>query len=48
MLVYFIAIWSILLPFGIFYGYLVNLFRFGKLRHEKPGNPAQTYGQNSI
>jgi hypothetical protein len=30
MLVYFMAIWSILLPFGIFYGYLLCLVRCTK------------------
>jgi hypothetical protein len=29
--VYFMTIWSIVRPFGIFYGYLVHFFRFGKL-----------------
>jgi hypothetical protein len=38
-LVYFMAGWYILWPFGIFYGYLVYLTRFGMLHHEKSGNP---------
>jgi hypothetical protein len=36
------AIWSILLRFGIFcgfYGHLVYFFRFGILLEEKSGNP---------
>jgi hypothetical protein len=40
-LVYFTAILYILWPFGIFYGYLVYLFRFGMLCQEKSGNPVQ-------
>jgi hypothetical protein len=39
MLVYFMAIWSILWPFGIFYGYLAYFSRFGMLYQEKSGNP---------
>jgi hypothetical protein len=39
MLVYLMGIWSILLPFGIFYGYLVYFPRFGMLYQEKSGNP---------
>jgi hypothetical protein len=40
-LVYFMAIWSILWPFGIFYDYLVHLFpRFGMLCLEKSGSTA--------
>jgi hypothetical protein len=41
MLVYFIAIWSILGPFGIlsgFYRYLVYLYRFGMLNQDKSDN----------
>jgi hypothetical protein len=30
---------TILLPFGIFYGYLVYISHFGKLYKEKSGNP---------
>jgi hypothetical protein len=37
--VYFTGIWSILLPFGIFYGYLVYFSRFGMLYRDKSGNP---------
>jgi hypothetical protein len=33
------AIWYILWPFGIFYGYLVYFSRFGMLYQEKSGNP---------
>jgi hypothetical protein len=48
-LVYFIALWSFLRPFGlfcdhlvyIFYGYLVNFSRFGMLYQEKSGNPGE-------
>jgi hypothetical protein len=47
MLVYFINIWSIFRPFGIFYGHLVYFppfwyifTRFGMLYQEKSGNPA--------
>jgi hypothetical protein len=36
---YFTAIWDILLPFGIFYGYLIYFSRFGMLYQEKSGNP---------
>jgi hypothetical protein len=39
-LVYFKDIWSILLPFGTFYGYLVYFSRFGMMYEEKSGNPA--------
>jgi hypothetical protein len=46
------SIWSILRPFGIFYGTLVyfiviwNIFpRFGMLCHEKSGNPALDEGE---
>jgi hypothetical protein len=48
MLVYFVAIWSLLLPFGVFSGNLINLIviwlifsRFGMLDREKSGNPEQ-------
>jgi hypothetical protein len=48
MLVYFIAIWSIFRPFGIFCGTfvifcgnLVHFPRFGILYQEKSGNPVQ-------
>jgi hypothetical protein len=47
MLVYFMVIWNILRPFGVFYGYLVKLWQlgifaphFGILCQEKSGNPA--------
>jgi hypothetical protein len=50
MLVYFMAIWNILRPSGIFYGHLVMLWsfgiyfpRFGISGLEKSGNPAPTY-----
>jgi hypothetical protein len=39
LLVYFVAIWSNLWPFGIFYGYLVCFSRFGMLYPVKSGNP---------
>jgi hypothetical protein len=46
MLVNFRAIWSILLPFGIFYSHLVHFVvflvyfpRFGMLCQDKSGNP---------
>jgi hypothetical protein len=39
MSVYFMAIWSILRPFGIMYVYLVYFSRFGILYQEKSGNP---------
>jgi hypothetical protein len=32
-------IWSILQPFGTFYGNLVYYSRFGMLYHEKSGKP---------
>jgi hypothetical protein len=38
MLVYFVAIWSILWPF---YGCLACFSRFGILYQEKSGNPGQ-------
>jgi hypothetical protein len=47
MLAYFIAIWSIVRPFGIFCGHLVFLWLFGTfsrwdiLNQEKFGNPAR-------
>jgi hypothetical protein len=49
MMVSVMAIWSILLPFGIFcghfvgviYGYLVHFSRFGMLHQEESGNPDQ-------
>jgi hypothetical protein len=48
MLVYFMAIWSILQPlgmyifhpFGLFSGYLVSIFPFCIAYQEKSGNPA--------
>jgi hypothetical protein len=44
LLVYFVAIWSILRPFGIFFCHSVYLWyifpRFGMLHQEKSGNPA--------
>jgi hypothetical protein len=39
MLVNFMDIWSISLPFGILYGHLVYFSRFGTLYKEKSGNP---------
>jgi hypothetical protein len=50
-LVYFVAIWytyvvvilHILLPFGVFYGYLVYFPRFGMFYQEKSGNPAREW-----
>jgi hypothetical protein len=46
MMVYLTAIWSISLPFGIFFGHLVYFMviwyivpRFGMLYQEKSGNP---------
>jgi hypothetical protein len=38
-LVYSTAIWYILWPFGILFGYLVHFSRFGMLYREKSGNP---------
>jgi hypothetical protein len=38
-LVYSTAIWYILLPFGIFYGYLLYFPRFDMSYQEKSGNP---------
>jgi hypothetical protein len=39
MLVYFTAIWSILRPFGIFCGHLVNGSRFGMFNQENLATP---------
>jgi hypothetical protein len=39
VLVDFMTIWSILLPFGIFCGRLGKFSRFGLPRQEKSGNP---------
>jgi hypothetical protein len=39
MFVNFKTIWSILLPFGMFYGHFVYFSRFGMLCKEKSGNP---------
>jgi hypothetical protein len=39
MIVNFMAIWNILWPFGLFYGYLVYFSRIGMLYQEKSGNP---------
>jgi hypothetical protein len=39
MFIYFMAIWDILWPFGIFYGHLVHFFGFGIMYQEKSGNP---------
>jgi hypothetical protein len=36
---FYFAIWYILWPFGIFYGYLVYFSHFGRLFQEKSGNP---------
>jgi hypothetical protein len=36
---YFMAIWYILWPFGIFCHNLVNYFNFSMLCREKSGNP---------
>jgi hypothetical protein len=48
MLIYFMAIWNILMRFGKFYGHLVHfvfiwyIFRgFGIMYEEKSGNPVQ-------
>jgi hypothetical protein len=38
------AIWYILMPFGIFYGYLVYFSPFGMLSQEKSGNSGLTPG----
>jgi hypothetical protein len=42
-LAYFMAVWYMLLPFGIFYGifggHLIYFSHFGKLYQEKSGNP---------
>jgi hypothetical protein len=40
ILAYFMAIWYILWPFGIFYVYLVYFYHFGMLYNEKSGIPA--------
>jgi hypothetical protein len=47
ILIYFMAIWSILQPFGIFYDHLVQFVfiwyifpGFGIMSQEKSGNPA--------
>jgi hypothetical protein len=55
MVEYFTAIWSMLRPFGVFYGRLGNLviiwyifFRFGILYQEKSGNPAPDSGLNNF
>jgi hypothetical protein len=48
---YFVAIWSILRPCGIFCGHLVHfmaIFRFGRLYQEKSGNPAPEIQDLSI
>jgi hypothetical protein len=39
MLLNFIVIWSISLPFGIYHGYLVYFSHFGMFYQEKSGNP---------
>jgi hypothetical protein len=43
-MVYFVSIWSILLPVGIFCDHFVwsygHFYRFGMLYQEKSGNPA--------
>jgi hypothetical protein len=47
-LVYFVAIWYILWPFGIFCGHLVIKLPFVSiLLHEKSGKPDQKDGQNA-
>jgi hypothetical protein len=43
MLVYFIAVSSILRPFGIFCGHLVYFSCFGMLCQEKSGNPVANH-----
>jgi hypothetical protein len=47
MLVYFMGMWSLLQPFGVFYGHLVYFMaiwymfsRFGMLSKETSGNPS--------
>jgi hypothetical protein len=40
MFIYFMAIWSILWRFGIFYHHLVHFSGFGITNQEKSGNPA--------
>jgi hypothetical protein len=39
VLMYLMAIWNILLAFGIFYDHLVHFSGFGIMYKEKPGNP---------
>jgi hypothetical protein len=39
MLVYFISLWYILRPLGIFSGYLLYFYHFGMLYQENSGNP---------
>jgi hypothetical protein len=41
LLVYFMDIWSILQPFGIFCGTLVHFARFGMLNRQKSGIPGR-------
>jgi hypothetical protein len=48
MLVYFMTIWSILLPFGIFCGHLVYFPSFGMLYQEKSGNTDQNKFRNGL
>jgi hypothetical protein len=43
-LVYLKAYWYILLPFGIFSGYLVYFHHFGMLYQNKSGNPGPKQG----
>jgi hypothetical protein len=40
MLFYFMAIWYLLQPFGIFYGYFVHVSPFWYAVPEKSGSPA--------
>jgi hypothetical protein len=40
MFIYFMAIWTILWRFGIFYDHLVHFSGFGIMYQEKSGNPA--------
>jgi hypothetical protein len=43
-LVHFMAIWYILWPFDIFYGYLLDIFLcFGMFYQEKSGNPGSRH-----
>jgi hypothetical protein len=45
----FTAICHVLLPFGMFYGYLVHTFsRFGILYQEKYGNPGDLIGKQEL